>query len=207
MAFKKNPSPWSKGPFFGLRALQFIFATIVSAIASYFNYTLDADGYEIPWVFLIVEVVSALTYLNIFASSIFMCCNKLSPLFMMITDAILVFMWVFTFAMLSRAMGRTTTETCDIANWGSDAGIVICHMYKCLFAFVFLSWVMHVASTVLASTVRRKVNTHAYEPAANPGNFTESKSGLYNPGAESIRSVDTSYNAPTYTAGNERSYA
>lgn len=57
MAFKKNHSPWSKGPFFGLRALQFIFATIVSAIASYFNYTLDADGYEIPWVFLIVEVV------------------------------------------------------------------------------------------------------------------------------------------------------
>jgi hypothetical protein len=160
MAFKKNPSPWSKGPFFGLRALQFIFATIVSAIASYFNYTLDADGYEIPWVFLIVEVVvsikqhqrnspllqsltymqSALTYLNIFASSIIMCCNKLSPLFMMVADAILVFMWVFTFAMLSRAMGRTTTETCDIANWGSDAGIVICHMYKCLFAFVFLSW-------------------------------------------------------------------
>lgn len=66
---------------------------------------------------------------------------------------------------------------------------------------------MHVASTVLASTVRRKVNTHAYEPAANPGNFTASKSGSYNPGAESVRDVDTSYSAPKYNAGKQGSYA
>lgn len=201
MTFKKNPSPWSKVSFFGMRALQFIFATFVIGIAGYFNYNLDADGYPIPWEFITVEAISGLTYLNIIVTTILLFINKLSPLVMMVSDGLLALMWVLSFSMLSRAMGRTTAQACDIANWGSKAGITICHLYKCLFAFVLLGWVMHLISTVFASSVRQKVNKHSYELTENPGNLDANKQGSYNPGAEPIRDVDTSYSAPKYNAG------
>lgn len=58
----------------------------------------------------------------------------------MIIDGVLSIFWAVAFGVLTRAMGKTTLEECDVYNWGNSDGIRICYMYKLLFVFAVLLW-------------------------------------------------------------------
>lgn len=181
-----------------------------------------------------LETQAALTIFNTIGSSFLICCGALSPLLVMIIDGILSLFWALVFGTLSRAMGKTTFETCNAANWGNSDGIIICHLYKSLFAFTALGWylhsssrdmgqeiltiterLLHLGSFSFASVIRRRTKRHAYAPAPNPANLHTQKTS-YNPTHSSTGSRSSEYgasappvyaSAPNYTAGKDETYA
>ena len=56
-------------------------------------------------------------------------------------------------------MAGTLGHVCDAANWGSEAGIMICRIYKALFTFTMLGAISAVAMVALDIKVRRKQNS------------------------------------------------
>jgi hypothetical protein len=209
MVLKNQPSTWPKWPLVSFRFLQFLAVVVVFAITGYFNYYLLQDGYQIPWEFITLEFVAALTLFNIFSTAFLLCLGRLNFLALMIVDGVLSLCWALVFGILARAMGKTTFETCDVYNWGNSDGIRVCHMYKMLFAFTVLSWAFHLGSFSFASIMRSRQKKHAYAPAPNPANLRSQKSSYPSPNSgitygSSAPPVYTT--APDYTAGKDAHY-
>jgi hypothetical protein len=53
-------------------------------------------------------------------------------------------------------MAGTLGHVCNSANWGSEAGIMVCRIYKTLFTFALLAAVSAVATLVLDITIRKR---------------------------------------------------
>jgi hypothetical protein len=51
-------------------------------------------------------------------------------------------------------MAGTLGHVCNTANWGSEAGIMVCRIYKALFTFTLLSTLSAIAMVVLDFKVR-----------------------------------------------------
>lgn len=61
-------------------------------------------------------------------------------------------------------MTGTLFHSCSISNWGNDTGIMICNVYKTLFAFVVISCASSIANIIVDVKVRREqVRQGAYE--------------------------------------------
>lgn len=61
-------------------------------------------------------------------------------------------------------MSGTLFHSCSISNWGNDTGIMICNIYKTLFAFVVIGSASCIANIVVDVIVRREqVRRGAYE--------------------------------------------
>ncbi|KAL7273636.1 hypothetical protein RUND412_003495 [Rhizina undulata] len=168
--YQKPSSVWPTGGFALLRVFQFLCSTVVVGVLGYFVFHLVKDGYSIPWEFVILDVVSAFTFLNILVSLVLLCWGRLPPRAVLATDGILLVFWVVAFALLARAMGQTITQSCSADNWGTDGGINICRMYKALFAFSCLAWIAHLITFITANVVHRRVPDHVYIPTPNPSN-------------------------------------
>lgn len=50
-----KPSAYPKGPFHGIRFLLFLSSIVIGIILAVFIYHLHADGYKLPFAFLIVR--------------------------------------------------------------------------------------------------------------------------------------------------------
>jgi hypothetical protein len=58
----------------------------------------------------------------------------------------------------------TLSHSCSISNWGNDTGIMICNIYKTLFAFVVIGCASSIANIIIDVRVRREqVRQGAYE--------------------------------------------
>jgi hypothetical protein len=209
MVLKSQPSAWSKWPLVFFRLSQLFAVVVVFAVTGYFNYYLLKDKYQIPWEFIALDVVAAITFFNIFGSVFALCLGRLSLLAMMIVDGILSLFWALAFGALARAMGKTALERCDVYNWGNDDGIRVCHMYKALLGFTALSWMLHLGSFSFASIIRSRIRRHAYALAPNPTNLRSQKTSYLS------SSSDISYGspappvyttAPDYAAGKDAHY-
>lgn len=118
--------------------------------------------------------------INAFLTFFLLCCRILKPLLVMIIDVLISLIWGAAFGMLGRAMGKSIIETCNETNYGKY--IAVCHMYKMVFAFAFLGWFLHLGTAVLAYSVRKKANSHVYQPAVNPAvNLMNTKGTAYRP--------------------------
>ena len=81
----------------------------------------------------------------------------------------LTVLWGVSLGLLLRAMGKTTTVSCSANNWGNDAGVRVCHLFKLLVAFCVFSILSFVAMLATAVVVRRRGGAaYGYSPAANP---------------------------------------
>jgi hypothetical protein len=61
-------------------------------------------------------------------------------------------------------MTGTLLHACSITNWGNDTGMMICNIYKTLFAFVVIGAASCIANLVIDVRVRREqVRQGAYE--------------------------------------------
>jgi hypothetical protein len=61
-------------------------------------------------------------------------------------------------------MTGTLFHACSITNWGNDTGIMICNIYKTLFAFVVIGSASCIANIIIDVKVRREqVRQGAYE--------------------------------------------
>jgi len=156
--FRKQPSVWPTAPFILIKLFQGICCSIVLGVMVFFSYHLRKDNFTIPWQFISLAALvndpshlnlwgnkltvyfpqSAISLFSVFALGLFFCCGVLNTLFAMILESVLSLLWAFGTGILGKGMGGNTIRSCKA--WRSSQGIVVCHLYKTLFAFCILGW-------------------------------------------------------------------
>ncbi|KAL0256721.1 hypothetical protein SLS55_009118 [Diplodia seriata] len=161
---KVQPTHYPRIPFHFLRSAQLLAATIVTCVLVFFVDQLHHDGYSIPWTFLLLLTVSALTVLFLSLTLVQHCCCGLNPRLNQVLNSGLLVLWTLGFALLSWWSSGTVGHVCNKTYWNDDDGIMICRIYKALFAFSLLGLVSTLAALLLdvyvfkRSTRRGKYN-------------------------------------------------
>jgi len=168
--FKKQPTVWPTGPFILIKLFQGVCCVIVLGVMVFFGYHLKKDSYPIPWQFITLAAVSAVSLLSVFVLGISFCCRALNPIFAMIVETLLSLSWAFGAGFLGKGMGGNLVRSCSV--WRSKQGMAVCHLYKTIFAFCVLGWFSMICGLVLSSSVRRKASSHKYQPA-NPNSLQQ----------------------------------
>ena len=66
------------------------------------------------------------------------CCVGLRPDLNIAINGFLTLVWLVSWSLLTWYMSPTLRNYCDVEHWKEDAGIMVCRIYKALFAFAFL---------------------------------------------------------------------
>jgi hypothetical protein len=83
-------------------------------------------------------VASLLTICALSVTIIMHCCIGLNPRLNLFINSGLWALWAAGFGMLWWWASKTLFNTCDAAHWNGDVGIMVCRIYKALFAFGML---------------------------------------------------------------------
>ncbi|KAH7018690.1 hypothetical protein B0J12DRAFT_415604 [Macrophomina phaseolina] len=135
---KVQPTHYPRIPFHLLRSAQLLAAAVVTCVLVFFVDQLHHDGYPIPWTFLLLLAVSVLTVFFLSATLVQHCCCGLNPRLNLALNSILLVIWTLGFGLLSWWASGTLGHFCTRANWRDDDGIMVCRIYKALFAFSLL---------------------------------------------------------------------
>ncbi|KAI9781719.1 MAG: hypothetical protein M1839_005712 [Geoglossum umbratile] len=166
---KKPPSRYPALPFHLIRFTQLLSSLVVSAIMLYFVYHLRHDHFNVPWTFLVLTGVALFTLLTQTVTIVFYFCHALNPLFNLIINAALSVFWATGFGLLAWAMSGTLVHKCNVTNWHSDAGIMVCRLYKTLFTFALTGLLSTFSALILDIVVRKRENARGrYIPANDP---------------------------------------
>lgn len=57
----------------------------------------------------------------------------------MIVNSLLCLLWGLSWALLAWYMSGTLANKCDISHWNEDVGVMVCKIYKALFAFTLVA--------------------------------------------------------------------
>ncbi|KAL2217536.1 hypothetical protein M432DRAFT_443595 [Thermoascus aurantiacus ATCC 26904] len=153
----KKPSAYPPGAFHAIRASALISSVIVASIMLYFMYHLRHDGFKLPWTFLVLTATSLLTLVNFVFTSLISCCNHgMPPLLSLIFNSLLFLLWTVSLGLLGWSMSGTLMTSCNTATWGTSTGVMVCRIYKVLFTFTVLAFVLHLAAIVLDVIARRR---------------------------------------------------
>ncbi|KAI4162318.1 MAG: hypothetical protein LQ342_004032 [Letrouitia transgressa] len=149
----KIPSPYSPLPFHILRLAQLLSASIVSCVVLYFVHFLRIEHYAIPWTFILVRgpipqkilpyiqtptqllTVSFLTLAALASSSALYHFRTLPPKFNLTNNASLLILWILGLSFIAWNIGWTLGHRCTLLIWKSQAGIMVCRLYKACTAF------------------------------------------------------------------------
>lgn len=69
---------------------------------------------------------------------------------------ILLVLWISGISLLGWNMSGTLGHICNEENWGPDAGLMVCRIYKTLFSFTLFASMSALAMVVLDLEVRKK---------------------------------------------------
>ncbi|KAJ5776349.1 uncharacterized protein N7511_001360 [Penicillium nucicola] len=153
-----KPSAYPPFPFHTIRFLSFLSAVVVGAILAVFIYHLHADGYKLPYSFLVLLIAAALTLLNILLTTLIHCSCGLSPKLSITANAILLILWAISLGLICWSLASTITVSCTTTYWGNSTGISVCRSYKALFTFTVTGLAAHIAALWLDIIVRRRQN-------------------------------------------------
>lgn len=135
---KTAPSHYPRLLFHGIRTVQLISSLVVGAIMSYFIWHLTHDHWSTPWTFLLLTASSLASIAALLFTIVMHCCIGLNPRLNIVINSFLLVLWTVSWALLTWWMSGTLANTCDKAHWNEDVGVMICRIYKALFAFAFL---------------------------------------------------------------------
>ncbi|KAJ5525529.1 hypothetical protein N7494_012179 [Penicillium frequentans] len=155
---RSKPSDYPALPFHGIRFLSFLSSLIVAIILAVFIYHLHADGYKLPFAFLILLIVSLLSLLNVIFTSLINCACSLNTKLSIILNFLIFLLWALGLALLSYNMAHTILTSCTTEYWGNSTGENVCRMYKVLFTFTILATASNIALLALDGIVRRRQN-------------------------------------------------
>jgi hypothetical protein len=114
--------------------------------------------------------VTLLSILTLTITLALNCCHVLSPLLNLIINIILLLLWVVGLSLLGWNMSGTLGHVCNASNWGSDAGIMVCRLYKALFTFTLFGAISAIAMVTLDLKVRKKqTSLGKYNPMRDSG--------------------------------------
>jgi hypothetical protein len=83
------------------------------------------------------------------------CCLDRFLLLPLILNVILLLLWSLSLCLLSSNMSGTLQHRCNSINWGTDAGIMVCRLYKALYSFVVVGFVAQAIAVVFDINARR----------------------------------------------------
>lgn len=156
---KVKPTHYPFVPFHLLRSAQLVSALIVASIMFYFLWHLTHDHYRLPWTFILLLAVSLLTILSLSTTIVLHCCCGLNPRLNVCLNGCLLVLWSVGFALLSWWSSGTLSHVCNKSNWEDETGIMVCRIYKALFAFTLLGFVSTFAAALLDVFVFRRATT------------------------------------------------
>ncbi|KAL8752773.1 MAG: hypothetical protein Q9199_005510 [Rusavskia elegans] len=99
---------------------------------------------------------SSLTILALFASSALYHFRTLPPTYNLINNAALSVFWILGLSFLSWNVGWTITHRCAIATWLTEAGIMVCRLFKACTAFTVTGLLASLLALFLDVQVHRK---------------------------------------------------
>ncbi|KAJ5173238.1 hypothetical protein N7492_005831 [Penicillium capsulatum] len=166
-----KPSAYPAIPFHGIRFIAFLSSIVVGIILAVFIYHLHADGYKLPFAFLILLIAAILSILNLIFTTVVNCSCGLSTKLSIFLNVVLILLWALSLGLMSYAMYGTIMTSCTTEYWGNATGINVCRTYKALFTFTALGLASHIAALALDAIVRRRQNRFgAYGPmSSTPG--------------------------------------
>jgi hypothetical protein len=153
---KTAPSPYPFLPFHGLRIAQATASMVVAAVMFYFIWNLVHEHYQPPKTFWTVSIygdivgelplltksqllaAALLTFFTLSGTLLMYACFGLSPLVNLSVNGLLLALWAPGFAFLWYWSRGTLSHYCDRTNWTGPTGIMVCRLYKALFAFALL---------------------------------------------------------------------
>jgi hypothetical protein len=108
----------------------------------------------------------------------------LSPIFNLFINITLLVAWIAGISLLGWNMSGTLAHACSAANWGSAAGIMVCHIYKTLFSFTLFASLSAAALVVLDFSVRkRQTNRGKYNRMRESGYDKKPTQEVFSSGA------------------------
>ncbi|KAF5864839.1 hypothetical protein ETB97_006378 [Aspergillus alliaceus] len=166
-----KPSVYPAIPFHAIRAVGSISTLVVGIILAVFIYNLHKDGFKLPWAFLVLLITAILSLLNYILTTVTHCLHGLSPQLSLVSNTICLLLWLISLGLLSWSMSQTILTTCNATYWATPTGIMVCRIYKVLFAFTVLGTISYIAAIALDVIVRRRqTRLGEYDPmASNPG--------------------------------------
>lgn len=172
---RSKPSSYPPLAFHAIRTCSLVSSLVVSAILSFFVYHLKHDNFKIPWTLLVVSSsgpannafltlpqlfgVALLSLTTLSLTLGLYLCHSLAPLFNLTINFLLMLLWILGISLLGWNMAGTLGHVCSSENWGSDAGVMVCRLYKALFSFTLLGAISAVAMVVLDFRVRSQQNS------------------------------------------------
>ncbi|KAJ5669636.1 hypothetical protein N7462_010706 [Penicillium macrosclerotiorum] len=166
-----KPSAYPALPFHGIRFVTFLSAAVVGIILAVFIYHLHADGYKLPFAFLILLLAAVLSILNNILTAVINCACGLSTKLSIALNILLLILWALSLALLSYNMSGTILTKCTTTYWATSTALSVCRCYKALFAFTVVGVASYIAALWLDFVVRRRHNRlGAYNPmGSTPG--------------------------------------
>ncbi|KAF4240413.1 hypothetical protein CNMCM8980_001306 [Aspergillus fumigatiaffinis] len=165
-----KPSLYPPVPFHTIRAISLLSSVIVGIILAVFISHLKSGGYKLPWAFLLLLVSAFLSILNYIFTSLTHCCYGLSPRLSLLSNTILLILWLISLGLLSWSMSHTILTTCNATYWATSTGITVCRTYKALFTFTCTSTFAVIAAVALDIIIhKRQTRLGEYDPmTSNP---------------------------------------
>ncbi|GAB7362484.1 hypothetical protein MBLNU230_g2805t2 [Neophaeotheca triangularis] len=205
---KTAPSQYPKGAriaFHLLRCGQLLASLIVGGIMSFFIWHLSHDKWSTPWTFLLLTAASLFSVAALLLTIVLHCCVGLNPRFNLACNGFLALLWSVSWGLLTWYMSGTLSHYCDVENWHEDVGIMICRIYKALFAFTLLGVLSTLAALALDCAVLRTNSRRGMyklhdldnkpRPTATRGPFTDEDHGYAVGGLQEPRE-STAWEAP-----------
>jgi len=181
---KTAPTPYPRILFHLIRCSQAVAALVVSGIMFYFIWNLIHEDFEAPKTFWTLLAASLLTLLCLIGTLTIYVLFRLSPLWNLCINAVLLMLWAPAFAFLWFWSKPTLSHVCNKKTWEDSTGIMVCRIYKSLFAFAMFGVVSTLAALLLDIMVfRRTVSRGKYKQMVD-----EKPVGIAAP-----------YNAPEYS--------
>ncbi|KAJ5959492.1 uncharacterized protein N7479_006642 [Penicillium vulpinum] len=179
-----KPSVYPPLPFHLIRFLIFLSSTVVGVILAVFTYHLHADGFKLPYAFIVLFVSAGLSIFNILLTSVIHCSCGLSTKLSISVNILLTILWALSLGLLTWSLASTITTSCIADYWGNSTGIAVCRSYKALFTFNITGLVSYIAAVWLDVVVRRRqTRLGVYDPMG-------SHPGLDNSGAFDVKMDD-----------------
>jgi hypothetical protein len=174
-----KPSDYPALPFHGIRFVTVLSSIVVAIILAVFIYHLHADGYKLPFAFLVVRpqptnpnapnkpdtnqplliqllITALLTLLTTLLTSLCNCACGLSTKLSLLLNTTHLILWLLSLALLSYSMSGTILTKCTTEYWATTTALTVCRTYKALFAFTIVGTASYIAAIWLDVVVRRR---------------------------------------------------
>ncbi|KAH7357352.1 hypothetical protein BKA66DRAFT_574513 [Pyrenochaeta sp. MPI-SDFR-AT-0127] len=123
------------------RLLLLVSAITISAIVFSFTHRLRNQAFRVPWAFFFLQGTAILTMVALPVSGLLICLKKVRPLYNTLLNIFIGLLWVVAFILVTIRTHSAIGRSCSKSTWTNAEGVLICRLYKTLFACAIIGCV------------------------------------------------------------------